>query len=242
MSAALSIAYCGPAPLPAELLSRWNFDPPLLIALAALAVVFARRRSANAPAGWAALVLMVLVFVSPLCALSSALFSARVFHHVLLVSIVAPLLAVAFPARDGPALPLGLLVALNAVVLWTWHMPAPYAWALATVPGYWLMQGTLLGSAWLLWRAVFAPATAVGEALVALVATVAQMGLLAALIVFASRPLYAAHIFTAPLWGMDPLVDQQLAGLLMWVPGSLPYLAVGLWMAWRSLRPAGTTA
>ena len=242
MRDATSIAYCGPAPLPAELLTRWNLDPLLLIGLAAFALFLVNGRSANARAGWAAWALMVLVFVSPLCALSAALFSARVLHHVLLVAIVAPLLALALPARKWPSPPLGLLVALAAVVLWTWHMPAPYAWGLATVPGYWLMQGSLLGSAWLLWRAVFAPATTVGAALVALVATVAQMGLLAALIVFASRPLYAAHVLTAPLWGMDALADQQLAGLLMWVPGSLPYLAVGLWLAWSSLRPAGTTA
>ena len=38
-------------------------------------------------------------------------------------------------------------------------------------------------------------------------------------------------------WGFTPLTDQQLAGLLMWVPAMLPYLATGLWLAWSSLRP-----
>jgi putative membrane protein len=37
--------------------------------------------------------------------------------------------------------------------------------------------------------------------------------------------------------GAVPLADQQLAGLLMWVPAILPYLGVGLWLAWSSLRP-----
>jgi putative membrane protein len=104
------------------------------------------------------------------------------------------------------------------------------------------MQASLLVSAWLLWRAIFASMAQPGSALVALVATIAQMGLLAALIVFAPRPLYAVHFASTAAWGMDPLSDQQLAGLLMWVPASLPYLGVGLWLAWSSLRPVEPTA
>ena len=63
------------------------------------------------------------------------------------------------------------------------------------------------------------------------------MGLLGALIVFAPQPLYAVHFMSAAAWGLSPLADQQLAGLLMWVPAVLPYLAMGLWLAWSSLRP-----
>jgi putative membrane protein len=68
------------------------------------------------------------------------------------------------------------------------------------------------------------------------------MGLLAALIVFAPRALYAVHFASTAAWGMSPLVDQQLAGLLMWLPASLPYLGAGLWLAWSSLRPVEPTA
>lgn len=241
MSDTIPIAYCGPAAIPADILLRWNFDPPLLVALGALGFVIASGRSANARAGWAALALMVVIFVSPLCALSAALFSARVLHHVLLIAAVAPLLAMAFPLRKLPSLPVGLLVGLHAVVLWVWHMPAPYGWGLASVPAYWLMQISLLGSAFLLWRAILAPATEVGSALVALVTTVAQMGLLAALIVFAPRAIYAAHFASTEAWGMSPLADQQLAGLLMWAPASLPYIGLGLWLAWSSLRQVEPT-
>ncbi len=70
-----------------------------LLILAALAFVVGRGYSSNARAGWAAIALMFVIFVSPLCALASALFSARVLHHVLLIAAVAPLLAVAFPLR-----------------------------------------------------------------------------------------------------------------------------------------------
>ncbi|MBO9648821.1 MAG: cytochrome c oxidase assembly protein [Variovorax sp.] len=232
------IAYCGPAALPENLWLRWNTDPLLIAALAALAAVIGTGRSSDSRAGWGAVTLMVLVFVSPLCALSSALFSARVFHHVVLVAAVAPLLARAFPLPRLGYPPLAMVVAAHAVVLWLWHAPGPYAWGLASVPTYWLMQLSLLGSAWLMWRAILAPAESSGPALIALVATVAQMGLLGAVIVFASVPLYPVHLTSTLPWGLTPLADQQLAGLLMWVPAMLPYLAVGLYTAWASLRPS----
>jgi putative membrane protein len=235
------IAYCGPAAIPEDFWLRWNGDPLLLAALVGIAFAIARGHSANARAGWGAIALMVLVFVSPLCALASALFSARVFHHVLLVAAVAPLLALAFPLRRLGSPPLAILVGANAIILWLWHAPGPYEWGLASVPAYWLMQGSLLASAWLMWRAILAPTTQPGSALIALVATIGQMGLLGALIVFAPRPLYLVHLASTAPWGINPLVDQQLAGLLMWVPAMLPYLGVGLWMAWSSLRPLAPT-
>lgn len=230
------IAYCGPAPVPDDIWARWNFDPLLMALLGFLALALGRGRSSNARAGWTAIALMAVIFVSPLCALSSALFSARVLHHVLLVGAVAPLLALAFPVWRVGSPPLAALVATSAVILWLWHAPGLYAWGLSSVPAYFLMQVSLLGSAWLMWRAILSPATPSGAALVALVATIGQMGLLGALIVFAPGPLYAVHLASTAPWGLDPLADQQLAGLLMWVPAILPYLGVGLWLAWSSLR------
>lgn len=231
------IAYCGPGATPADLWMRWNLDPLLIAALGLLAIAVAMGRAADARAGWGAILLMVLVFVSPLCALSSALFSARVLHHVLLISAVAPLLALAFPLPRLRSPPLAGLVGASAVILWLWHAPGPYAWGLASVPAYWLMQLSLLASAWLLWRAILAAPP--GPALLALGTTVAQMGLLGALIVFAPQPLYLVHFTGTAAWGIAPLADQQLAGLLMWVPAALPYLGAGLWLAWSSLRPDG---
>jgi len=231
------IAYCGPASIPADFWMRWNGDPFVLAALAGLAFAVGRGYSANARAGWGAIALLFIVFVSPLCALASALFSARVFHHVLLVAAVAPLLATAFPLRRMGSPPLAIVVAASAIILWLWHAPAPYDWGISTVPSYWLMQCSLLVSGWLMWRAILAPTTQPGTALIALVATIAQMGLLGALIVFAPQPLYLVHLVSTAPWGLSPLADQQLAGLLMWVPAMLPYLGVGLWMAWSSLRP-----
>jgi putative membrane protein len=230
------IAYCGPAAVPDDVWTRWNLDLPLMAILAALALLVGCGRSSNTGAGWSAIALLALLFISPFCALTSALFSARVLHHVVLIAAVAPLLALAFPRRRAGRLPLAIVVAAQAAILWLWHAPGAYAWGLASVPAYWLMQGSLLGSAWLMWRAVLAPATQSGAALVALVATIAQMGLLGALILFAPGPLYWVHLASTAPWGLSALADQQLAGLLMWVPAALPYLGAGLWLAWSSLR------
>ena len=223
--------YCGPAPEPGALWWQWNLDPLALGALALLAI-FARDRNGAMAVG-----VLAIAFVSPLCALSSALFSARVVHHVLLVAVAAPLLARAWPARrSGQA---GPAFAVSTAILWAWHAPAAYDLALGHVGVYWIMQLTLLGSAVWFWRAVFAPARSPVEALTLVVAGFAQMGMLGAILTFAPEPLYAAHAVAPLAWGLTPHADQQLAGLLMWVPAGLPYAVAGALVArraWGRLR------
>ena len=99
---------------------------------------------------------------------------------------------------------------------------------------YWLMQFTLLASAMVFWIAVrrSGPAAAMGAILV----TTVLMGLLGALITFAGRPLYPPHFASAISWGVSPLEDQQLAGILMWAPGSIAYLLAAVWIGWRWMR------
>lgn len=236
--------YCGAAPAPAELLARWNLDPVLLAALVAatLAGGFALRPyPARRRAFLAAMALLAVLFISPFCALTSALFSARVVHHVLLTACAAPLLAAAI-GTDRHRLPGGLAAwtALHGLIFWLWHAPPAYAWALSSDAAYWLMQASLLASAAGLWMAVrTAPALAgVG----ALLATMVQMGVLGALITFSGRALYAPHLLGPQDWGYSPLEDQQLAGLIMWAPGAAIYLAaalvlLGLWLRDESARP-----
>ena len=219
--------YCGPAPVPEELWLRWNLDPVVLAALALLALLVAR----DSKAGAAAVAVLVLAFVSPLCALSSALFSARVVHHVLLVAVAAPLLALARPAkRSGTA---ALAFAVSTAILWLWHLPVAYDLALGHVGIYWVMQLSLLASAVWFWLAVFAQARAPVEAVSLVVAGFAQMGMLGAILTFAPDPLYDAHAVAPLNWGLTPLADQQLGGLLMWVPAGLPYAVAGMLVARR---------
>ena len=61
-----------------------------------------------------------------------------------------------------------------------------------------------------------------------------QMGLLAALLTFAPDPLYAEHLTTTAAFGLSALEDQQLAGLVMWVPGMAVFLVLALWLGRRS--------
>jgi putative membrane protein len=235
MPASSLATYCGPPPLPQDLWGRWNLDPVLLALMAVVVAAFMlmgshmRRDRASFLAGMAVL---VVIFISPLCALTVALFSARVVHHVLLIAVAAPLLAWALIGRLPPRIQALLpalstpLLALHVVIFWVWHMPDAYAQALASTPLYWLMQVSLLGSAMLFWVAVLLAAP--GRAVVALVVVTAQMGLLGALLVFAHQPLYLPHLSTTAPFGMAAHTDQQLAGLIMWVPAALPYLLVAM--------------
>jgi putative membrane protein len=234
------LPYCGAAPLPAELWTSWNFDPWLVLALLLAALAFGwwqgRRPSLQETrlfaTGW---MLLFLLFVSPLCALTSALFAARVAHHLVMIGVAVPLLVLSLPCR-APLLPAGAAALLHALILWFWHAPMPYTAALASDLLFWLMQVTLFGTAWLFWQAVLAPRAASVGILLALLGTVVQMGLLGALITFAPEPLYPPHFLTTAPFGLSALEDQQLGGLIMWVPSILPYLIAALALMARSLR------
>ena len=239
------IVYCGVPASPDGWWWRWNDAWPVWMALLVWGLLTlalaARRRSA-----WTALGLAAVLYLSPLCALSAALFSVRVLHHLLLVGLVAPLLAIASlrPRQDSDARPAGIggPALVFGLVLWLWHAPALYAWGLTTVGGYWLMQGSLLASAVWFWRQALRHDQPWSGAVAVLFATAAHMGLLGALIVFAARVLYPVHAAATLDWGVAPLDDQQLGGLLMWVPAIVPFMAAGLWRLARGLRPAGAAA
>lgn len=232
--------YCGPAPAPGELLAQWNLDPvvlgPLLLGLAVLAVTGRRLPAATARAAGLALFALALAFVSPLCALSSALFAARTVHHILLICVAAPLIVLALPRPSRQGFPVVLTAALlQAAVLWFWHAPALYEAALSNDGIYAVMEITLLASAVLFWaavRAASAPTAALG-----LVLTMVQMGMLGALLVFAGAAVYGPHLSTTAAWGLTPLQDQQLAGLIMWAPAAGVYLATALVLVARWIGP-----
>ena len=223
-------SYCGPAPMPADLLARWNFDPFALAVLVALTLWAGRTRP-----GAAGIVVLAFLVLSPLCALSTALFSARVVHHVLLVVIAAPLFALSRPARTATAVGLPFLLATAA--LWLWHAPAAYDAALDHMVVYWVMQASLFGSALLFWRAVFSQpgGSGIGWVFLAYLA----MGMLGAILTLAPYPVYATHATAPLLWGLSPLSDQQLGGLVMWMPAGLPFAVWGGLLARRAWRAMG---
>lgn len=236
------VPYCGSAPLPGQLLSRLNLDPLLIAALILICAwqflslskyggFEARRRRAYATGGW---VVAAMAFMSPLCALSVSLFSARVAQHMVLVLIAAPLIAVGL--RRGRALTASLRLwastAIFFVCLWFWHMPAPYAATFTSTGVYWGMHITLFGSSILLWRELLHHAPKdTAQVLAAGMLTFIHMGLLGAVLALADRPMFQWHFLTTQAWGMTPLQDQQLGGTVMWVPG----VGLFLWSALRSI-------
>lgn len=235
------VPWCGPAPDPSALLGSWNFHPLLVATLMAVLILGMVRAESRAifSLAWTAL---FIAFVSPLCALTTALFSARALHHLVLVSLVAPMLALSLPLRglggSGMLAPMSLL--LTAIALLLWHIPAVYTAAWDSTLIYWVMQFALLLPAWAFWSAVFtlhdrdAGSVLVNAALVGSLAGV--MGLIGAVLTFSNRLLYAEHIAGPLAWGMEPLADQQTAGLIMWVPGLAPLALVAALMARRAWR------
>ncbi|MFZ5727923.1 MAG: cytochrome c oxidase assembly protein [Pseudomonadota bacterium] len=235
---ALWTPYCGAGPVPGDLASRWNLDPWLLAMLALIAALpWIRAAGVERRGLWLAGVgALAVSFVSPRCALSSALFSARVVHHMLLIAAAAPLLAWAAPREAGGRLggPLAWTF-IHGLILWAWHVPSAYAAALSSDAAYWLMQASLLLSALGFWRAVRRASAPAGVG--ALLLAMMQMGLLGALLTFAGAAVYAPHFATTQAWGFTPLRDQQLGGLIMWAPASAIYLAAALALLGRWLGP-----
>ncbi|MBS9719316.1 cytochrome c oxidase assembly protein [Tianweitania sp. BSSL-BM11] len=236
----MDTTYCGPAPVPETWATQWNFDPVALglcaLLLVALPAIEPRRRAAYLLGTLG----IALLFISPLCGLTAALFSVRVVHHVILAAVLAPLFAWAMPVRAlaSAGQSLSLVVLLHAAIFWFWHAPSVYDEAVASAVFYWLMQVTIFGSAFWMWQQVFhrpQPAAAI----LALLATVVQMGMLGALLTFQGDAIYATHAWTTQPFGLSPLEDQQLAGLIMWVPAAAPYLVVALIRLLAMLKPSG---
>jgi putative membrane protein len=105
------------------------------------------------------------------------------------------------------------------------------------------MHATTVGAALVLWIAVFTSSAPL--AFLVLFVTGAQMSLLGALLTFATVPLFSVHEFTTAAWGLTWLQDQQLGGLVMWVPAGLlltAYSTLPLAAALRVDTPARSFA
>lgn len=222
--------------------------------------------------GWLAL---GLAMVWPLDALGAWSLAAHMAQHMVLMALVPPLLLAGLPGAvwlaalpTGAARRLGtplrtaggrriwrllggatLATLLQAAVMWGWHLPAAMELALRNELVHYAMHLCFLGAGLLFWTALLRslrePALGVGSAVAAIFTTMLHMGLLSALLVFAARPLYPWYFDRAPLLGLSALHDQQLAGLIMWVPSALPYLVGGVvlvaaWLARSERHTAGT--
>lgn len=218
-----------------------------------------RRRAAETwlfGVGWVAGVIAIL---PPLDRWAADRFSAHMVQHELLVLVAAPLMVAARPlaatlwglpggvrapavaalrapaaraAWRGLTTPL-VACALHGVVLWVWHAPALYGRAVENEAVHAVQHVMFVGTAALFWWGLVAGRygrAGYGAAVLYVFTTAVHTGALGALLTFASVPLYPVYVARTP----EPLADQQLAGLLMWVPAGIVLTAAGLgfFVAW----------
>ena len=116
--------------------------------------------------------------------------------------------------------------------LWSWHSAALYDAAAGRDLLHSLEHLSFLGTAWLFWSVVIGTrqksSSAHGQGVLLVFAVTIPSIYLSLLMTFADAPWYDTYLATAPLWGLDPLADQQLAGVIMWIPSNLVYVVVAL--------------
>ncbi|NEE02025.1 cytochrome c oxidase assembly protein [Phytoactinopolyspora halotolerans] len=128
---------------------------------------------------------------------------------------------------------------LHIGVLWAWHMPAAYDATLHSEAVHVIEHLSFVLTSWLLWWHVATPGRARMRGPVAamyLFTVLLPSAALGAVLTLAPAPLYAEQAARTEHAGADALADQQLAGLVMWVPADVLYLLaiVGLVFAWVS--------
>jgi putative membrane protein len=204
--------------------------------------------------GWSSL---VIALVSPLDVLSDILFSAHMTQHELLMVIAAPLMVLgrplivmlwAFGAGErqrltgwtrspvvarmwhGATGPVTVWV-LHALALWVWHVPVLYEAAVRNDAVHIVQHLSFFGTAALFWWAIVHGRygrIGYGVAVLFVFTTALHSGALGALFTFGSQVMYPLYADRTSAFGVSPLDDQQLAGLIMWIPFSLTFLIVGL--------------
>ncbi len=214
-----------------------------------------RRREAGSYAGgWVSL---FIALVSPLHPWGRVLFSAHMTQHEVLMLVAAPLLVLGRPLIAYLwALPVGwarrvgnwgklawwqaiwrrltnplAAWAIHAVALWIWHAPVLFEAVLKSELVHTLQHLCFFLSALLFWWALIHSREGLmgyGAAVLYLFTTSVHSGVLGALLTFARTVLYRSYNETTQTWGLSPLEDQQLGGLIMWVPAGLVYLFAGL--------------
>lgn len=204
--------------------------------------------------------------VSPLHEAGESSFTLHMVEHELLMLVAAPLLVLsrpletmlwAWPAQARKVMGRWALssvvqggwhffsgavfaTVLQAAALWLWHGPILFELALAQDGWHIAQHLSFLISALLFWSAMFYNKHTVGGrglAVLCLFATSVISGALGALMAFSESPWYPryAALGLAP-FGLTPVEDQQLAGLLMWIPGGLVHAVAALILLAALLR------
>ena len=239
------------------------------LTLALLAYLLGLMRASQRPAAWRSLLfgagwlLTAIALLGPVEHWAHASLAGHMTQHMILLAIAPPLLLLARPMpqymlalparmrrRVGPwlgriyggmaATPVLAFLA-HGLVIWLWHLPLPYQIALEHRLLHDAEHLMFFATGLWFWWSLIAPGRlgqgGFGTASVLAVLTMMHTGMLGALMTFAPQLLYPEH--PAGFAGFDQLSDQQLAGLLMWVPGGLIYMTAALALSSLWLRRVG---
>ena len=203
--------------------------------------------------GWISL---VIALDSPLHELGEQLFWVHMTQHEILMLVSAPLLVLGRPlipflwalsppwrqrvTNLGRAKPFRAIWTsisvpvsawlLSAVALWVWHVPWLFDRTLSNDWIHAAQHTTFLVTALIFWWPVMnrIPSFGYGGSLIYIFTTILHTSVLGALLTFAPRPWYSSYVITAPTWHLSALEDQQLGGLIMWIPAGTLLLIVAL--------------
>jgi putative membrane protein len=221
----------------------WDWEPSVVIGCAVLAlgyIAIVRKHALNrAPYFFAGVVLLLLDLVSPIDTLADRyLFSAHIVQHFLLALVIPPLFLLGTPAFELGALtkleraigqpPVSWLLGVGTMLVW--HIPVLFNAALASDGLHIFQHLSFLVTGTVFWWPILTPLESKRLPALAAVSYLFSAcvccSLLGAFLTFAPAGLYPAYLNPpAHLWGLDPKSDQQLGGMLMWVPGCFVYLA-----------------
>jgi putative membrane protein len=234
--------------------TNFTVHPSTVIGIAALGALYEwRARSPQGPVPgrrrlWFMLGLLAM-FVSlngPLHDLSDYyLFSAHMVQHLALTLVVPPLLIAGTPgwmlrpALRAPGVrPVAAFLsrpmigfAMFNVVVAAWHLPPIYNTAMAHHPVHIVQHLMFMVTAVLMWWPLLSPLPELprlaypGQMLYCFLMSI-PMSIVAICVTMADHILYPAYAVAPRLWGLTPLADQQLGGLIMWIPGGLFFLLV----------------
>ena len=217
---------------------------------------------------WTGWVTLAFALGSPLDAWSSVSFAAHMAQHELMMLVAAPLLVVARPLGTlvwGLPNSVGALLAsralrriggwlavplvawiLHVAVLWGWHVPSAFEAGLHSVTVHWLQHASFFGAAVIYWWSVFSSSAGAERkalVLVSVFTTAIHTAVLGMLLTFSTRVWYPTYARTQNAWGLSAVEDQQLGGLIMWVPGGMVFIVAALavaalWLKQSELRTA----
>jgi cytochrome c oxidase assembly factor CtaG len=182
-----------------------------------------------------AIIALFAVILPPLATMANELFAAHMAQHLILIAIAAPLLALARlnPLIERLFAPLTAWLVFVAIFLF-WHWPVAFQWATQSEFSELFELATILTAATLFWSVMLAPAPNRqlnhGAAALAVMTAAVATDLPGVIMLFAPRAICTMPNENAARFGLSALQDQQLAGLLMWVPANLVFFGIATWL------------